>query len=260
MVKHNNQLVKNHFRKDWEGSKFPRTWFNQPARKERRRRKRHLKAAAVYPRPVAGLLRPLVQSQTLKYNTKQRFGRGFTLQELKAAGVRHHEARGIGISVDFRRANRSVETLTANVQRLKLYKSKLLVFPRKAGKPKKGDSSAEDLSKVEQQTEAFPFKVVTRRDKSRVITDKEKSDSAFRTVRKITGKINKQGDAIRKKRAAEAGTAGGGGGAKKADAPAGGGGGDGRMEVAGRCRPLRDAAASALRQSVLGQLPQSDRG
>jgi len=217
MVKHNNQLVKNHFRKDWEGLKFPRTWFNQPARKERRRKKRQQKAAAIYPRPVAGPLRPLVRGQTLKYNSKQRFGRGFTLRELKLASILPHEARGIGISVDFRRADRSVETMTTNVQRLKLYKSKLVVFPRKAGKPKRGDSSAQDLDKAEQQTGVFPFKFSSRRDKARPITEKEKTDSAYLTVRKITGKINKQGDAIRKKRAAEAGASGGGGG--------GGGGG-----------------------------------
>jgi len=37
----------------------------------------------VYPRPVAGPLRPVVHSQTQRYNTKIRAGRGFTLDELK---------------------------------------------------------------------------------------------------------------------------------------------------------------------------------
>ena len=41
------------------------------------------KAKAVYPRPVAGPLRPVVHSQTQRYNTKIRAGRGFTLDELK---------------------------------------------------------------------------------------------------------------------------------------------------------------------------------
>jgi len=214
MVKHNNQLVKNHFRKDWEGNKFPKTWFNQPARKERRRRRRAHKAKLNYPRPVAGQLRPLVHSQTLKYNSKTRLGRGFTLQELKQAGINPHQAKGIGIAVDFRRVDRSADTLNANVQRLKLYKSKLLIFPRKAAKPKKGDSKAEELAKVQQHTGVFPYKVVVRKEKARLVTPKEKTDSAYLTIRKVTGKINKVGDAIRKKRAAEAGTSGGGGGKK----------------------------------------------
>ena len=31
-----------------------------------------------------------------------------------------------------------------NVQRLKAYKAKLIVFPRKAGKPKQGDSEVQN--------------------------------------------------------------------------------------------------------------------
>ena len=46
----------------------------------------------------------------------------------------------LGIAVDHRRRNRSSESLQANVQRLKEYTSKLIVFPKKANKPKKGDS------------------------------------------------------------------------------------------------------------------------
>lgn len=41
------------------------------------------KAKSVFPRPTAGKLRPLVHCQTIKYNMKQRLGRGFTLEELK---------------------------------------------------------------------------------------------------------------------------------------------------------------------------------
>lgn len=37
----------------------------------------------MFPRPAAGPLRPVVQAMTIKYNTKTRFGRGFTLEELK---------------------------------------------------------------------------------------------------------------------------------------------------------------------------------
>ena len=37
-----------------------------------------------------------------------------------------------------------------NANRLKAYKSKLVVFPRRSKKPKQGDSSAEELSTVQQ--------------------------------------------------------------------------------------------------------------
>jgi len=128
-MRHNNQLPNQHFRKDWQLR--VKTWFNQPARKVRRRLNRVEKAAKIAPRPVDGLLRPAVRAQTLKYNSKIRAGKGFTLEELKEAGVNRNEARFIGIAVDFRRKNRSEESLQLNAQRLKEYMSKLIVFPKK---------------------------------------------------------------------------------------------------------------------------------
>ena len=80
-----NQMVPNgHFHKDWD--RYVKTWFNQPARKERRRRARVAKAAKIAPRPLK-TLRPVVRCPTFKYNLKQRLGRGFTLDEVKAAGI-----------------------------------------------------------------------------------------------------------------------------------------------------------------------------
>lgn len=76
-----NVLPNSHFHKDWK--RMVKTWFNQPMRKKRRQNARALKAAVVAPRPVAGMLRPVVRCPTLKYNTKVRAGRGFTLDELK---------------------------------------------------------------------------------------------------------------------------------------------------------------------------------
>ena len=70
-----------HFHKDWQ--RFVRCWFNQPARKQRRRDQRKKKAAAIMPKPVAGPLRPIVHCPTFKYHTRVRAGRGFTLEELK---------------------------------------------------------------------------------------------------------------------------------------------------------------------------------
>jgi hypothetical protein len=54
---------------------LPRHRFLHAARAE--------KARAVFPRPAAGPLRPVVRGQTIKYNSKQKLGRGFTLEELK---------------------------------------------------------------------------------------------------------------------------------------------------------------------------------
>jgi len=90
-------------------------------------------------------LRPVVRCPTLKYNRRARAGRGFTLQELKEAGIPRKLAPTIGISLDARRLNTNQETLTLNVQRLKTYKSRLILFPLKSGQHKKLDSSAEDV-------------------------------------------------------------------------------------------------------------------
>merc|ERR550532_289854 len=138
-MKHNQQLCNAHFRKDWK--KHIQTWFDQPANKQRRRNNRIAKAKKVAPRPV-NLLRPAVRCPTVKYNMRVRAGRGFTLAELKKAKISVKFARGLGVAVDRRRTNRSEESFQANVQRLKLYKSKLVVFPRKTTR-KRGDSSAE---------------------------------------------------------------------------------------------------------------------
>ena len=61
------------------------------------------------------------------------------------AGIHKKVARTIGISVDPRRRNKCTESLQANVQRLKEYRSKLILFPRKPSAPKKGDSSVSTL-------------------------------------------------------------------------------------------------------------------
>lgn len=82
-------------------------------------------AAAIAPRPTGGDLRPAVRCPTQRYNIRVRPGRGFTPVELKAAGWTVREARQLGVAVDLRRHNKSVEGLQANVQRLKEYRSKV---------------------------------------------------------------------------------------------------------------------------------------
>merc|ERR1712098_638149 len=106
-MKHNNQVHSTRkFRKYWQ--RYVKTWFNQPARKKSRRLARDKKAEAIAPRPIAGCVRPVVHPPTVKYNAKVRVGRGFTLAEIKAVGLGRLEARSLGIAVDARRRNRSV--------------------------------------------------------------------------------------------------------------------------------------------------------
>jgi large subunit ribosomal protein L13e len=66
----------------------------------------------------------------------------------QAAGIPRKLAPTIGISVDHRRQTTSEETLALNVQRLKSYRARLILFPLKAGQHKKLDSSPEDLKLV----------------------------------------------------------------------------------------------------------------
>ena len=140
MVKHNNVIPNQHFHKKWQ--RRVKTWLDQPAQKKIRRTARKEKAAAMAPAPVSGALRPLVHCPTQKYNSKIKLGRGFSLEELKTAGINRKLALTIGISVDHRRTNKSAESKELNVKRLQDYKSKLVVFPRKSGKKhiKNGDT------------------------------------------------------------------------------------------------------------------------
>jgi len=198
MVKHNNVIPNGHFKKDWQS--YVRTWFNQPARKKRRRTVRQKKALAVFPRPTAGPLRPVVHSQTLRYNAKVRSGRGFTLEELKAAGIPKKLAPTIGIAVDHRRKNRCLESLQENVARLNTYRAKLVVFPRRSRKTKTGDSSAEELSSVTQLSGTV-LPIVKPRPTAEIvsITDEMKAQKGYYKLRQE--RMNAKLVGIRKKKA-----------------------------------------------------------
>jgi len=186
-LKHNQQLPNNHFRKHWQ--ERVRVHFDQPGRKLRRRQARLSKISSVAPRPV-DKLRPIVRCPTIKYNRKLRHGRGFTIEELKAAGIARNLAITIGIAVDHRRQNRSEEALAANVERLKEYKDKLILFPRKISHPKKGDSSKEEVTEARSATGGhrvstiFPFKPVDKSIQERAITSEEKEGGAFAKLRR----------------------------------------------------------------------------
>ncbi|KAK3942672.1 60S ribosomal protein L13 [Diplogelasinospora grovesii] len=201
-IKHNQQIPNNHFRKDWQ--RRVRCHFDQPGKKASRRVARRAKAAAVAPRPV-DKLRPVVQCPTIKYNRRSRLGRGFSLAELKAAGIPKLYAPTVGIAVDPRRANLSEEGLAANVERLKAYMARLIVFPKKSNKVKKGDTpkdqqSAETTSHVRSAFgfEAAPAGVaeVSKSDMPKAI-----EGGAYRALRKARSDARQQG--TREKRARE---------------------------------------------------------
>jgi len=182
----NYAIPHGHFHKDWQ--KFVRTWFNQPAKKAARRTKRISKAKAVHPRPLNNL-RPIVRCHTIKYNQKIRGGRGFTLDELEAAKIPRKFAPTIGITVDHRRKNRSEEAFQANVARLKLYRSKLVIFPRKptSQRAKKGDATADERKAAYEQNvskDVLPLALPKRRIPARKITSEEHSRTVSGILRK----------------------------------------------------------------------------
>merc|ERR1711977_251776 len=183
-MKHNNVLPNAHFKKDWQNR--VKTWFNQPGKKKSRRVARQKKALRIAPRPAAGLLRPAVRCPTFKYNTKVRMGKGFSFEELKTAGIHPKYAQTIGIAVDHRRKNRSTESVQVNVQRLKEYRSKLILFPHKKGDGINGiQESGEDAAAaaVQLQGKIMPIVISKPETKGRIITEEEKKSKVPRRVR-----------------------------------------------------------------------------
>ncbi|GAA5956423.1 hypothetical protein JCM3765_005658 [Sporobolomyces pararoseus] len=195
-------LHRNHFRKDWQSR--VKTWFDQPGKKHSRRLHRQAKAVKAGLRPTE-LLRPAVRCPTQRYNMKLRAGRGFTKQELKAAGIRRKEALSLGVPVDHRRRNASEEGLKLNVERLEAYKARLVVFPKKAGKVKKGDTEGADKSteRVSKVSAAFPIPAGIVNEQPREITSEEKEFSAFRALRVARSDARLVGVRAERKRKAE---------------------------------------------------------
>jgi len=203
-IKHNQQIPNNHFRKQWQTR--VRTHFDQPGRKLRRRNARKDKAAKVAPRPI-DLLRPIVRCPTLKYNRRVRAGRGFSLEELKEAKVPRKFALSIGIPVDHRRRNTSVESLQANVARLQEYRSKLIIFPRKTGQVKKGDSSKEETSAAQatyRVSSVFPIDPVPVKPiTERTIDAAEKDADRFKQLRTARSDARNAGARLKRVKAKE---------------------------------------------------------
>ncbi|EDO06898.1 putative ribosomal protein L13 [Babesia bovis T2Bo] len=187
-MKHNNVLPNAHRVKC--SGKFIRAELDQAGRKKRRLLARRQKAAKAGVTPV-GYLRPVVHMPSRRYNYKVRLGRGFTIQELKAAGISKKVAMSIGIAVDHRRCNRNAESLNLNVERLKTYLSKLVMIPRKK-KACKGfcgipdDTPREKLAtmvlKQQKIKEVMPVVQPFVAEAPRAITSEEAAASACDTL------------------------------------------------------------------------------
>uniref|UniRef100_H3A6F5 Large ribosomal subunit protein eL13 n=1 Tax=Latimeria chalumnae TaxID=7897 RepID=H3A6F5_LATCH len=146
------------------------------------KRKAHqAKAHLITSRPVAGLLYPIIRCPTVQNHTKVHAGIFFSLPfPGQAAGINKKVAHTIGIAVDPRHHNRSTESLKANVQRLKEYCSKLILFPRKASAPKKGDSSPEEIKMATQLAVlVMSIRNTYKKKKARVISEDEKNFKSF---------------------------------------------------------------------------------
>lgn len=224
MPRHNNPIPDTHGKKDQV--KLIKVNFNQPAKAAKRRLHRIQKAKKLFPRPLNNL-RPAVQCESIKHNARARLGRGFSLEELRvrdafthtttalhttptqrafsncSAGSRHSQTRGpptIGITVDFRRRNHNEESFRTNVRRLKLYKSKLVLFPRGASTRKSKDPKVQerkakkprdpnaptraDLLKVPQiKGVILPLTRPKPRSESMKISDIETKQGAYSTLR-----------------------------------------------------------------------------
>lgn len=77
-----------------------------------------------------------------------------------------------------------MESLQLNAQRLKEYKSKLILFPLRAKKPRAGDATPEELKKATQLvTKVMPYKKDLKRPRAMAVTDDLKKFKAFQTIR-----------------------------------------------------------------------------
>jgi large subunit ribosomal protein L13e len=115
------------------------------------------------------------------------------------AKVTKQEARGIGISVDYRRRNKCNESLQLNVQRLKTYKARLVVFPTK-----KGQEWSEDMKSAVQLETPNVLKITQKKDKLevRAITEEEKEFRPSAKVRAVRMNKRQVGPRFVKERAA----------------------------------------------------------
>jgi len=106
----------------------------------------------------------------------------------QGAGIGASFAKTIGISVDKRRKNKSLESRQRNIQRLKEYRSKLILFPINEKKIRKGESTVEECKLATQLR--GPVMPITNEQPAvvefRDVTKEEKKFKAFATLRKVS--------------------------------------------------------------------------
>ncbi|KAL8931184.1 MAG: hypothetical protein Q9211_007161, partial [Gyalolechia sp. 1 TL-2023] len=125
------------------------------------------------------------------------------------ASIPRKLAPTIGISVDPRRANLSTESLALNVDRLKAYRARLILFPRRAGQHKQLDSSKDEIAEhtkegkmVRKTGLALPIANVTREEAIGEVSKgdmPEGTENAYRKLRDARSDARLVG--VREKRA-----------------------------------------------------------
>lgn len=97
-------------------------------------------------------------------------------------------AQTIGVAVDRRRRNKSVEAQQENIQRLKEYRSKLILFPvHEKRKLRKGEATEEERKVATQlQGPVLPIVRAAPEIEFRKITEEEKSFNAYHTLRRVS--------------------------------------------------------------------------
>lgn len=112
-------------------------------------------------------------------------------------------ARTIGVAVDSRRRNKSVESRQRNIQRLKEYRSNLILYPLNEKKIRKGESTPEECKLATQHVgPVMPLQKEVPTIEFREITKEEKNFKAYATLRAARSDARLVG--IRAKRAKEA--------------------------------------------------------
>ncbi|KAH0562702.1 hypothetical protein GP486_002633 [Trichoglossum hirsutum] len=122
------------------------------------------------------------------------------------AGIPRKLAPTIGIAVDHRRVNLSTESHSANISRLKEYRARLILFPRRVGQPKKADSKPEELKSnntVRLTEAALPISSVATRtnvfSERKISTMGKGEEAAYRRLREARSEKRLVG--VREKRA-----------------------------------------------------------
>ena len=121
---------------------------------------------------------------------------------MKAAKINPKLAATIGISVDHRRTNKSEESFAKNVDRLKDFKARLVVFPKRNGAKyaKSGDASAADVKDAVQLT--APLNVVPNLASTAVsvgqVTEEMRNYKAFFSLRQARNDARLLGARIKK--------------------------------------------------------------